>query len=233
MSSSILSNILRKHQLSFYPVVPFDPGKEKFVLFDFTENNKQLTDEILNDIEQFCRYIDQGLAQQNARYGIGGYNEHRTIYRKSDLFDGSHDGEPRRLHLGIDIWGNAGTPVFAPLDGHVHSFAFNNHPGDYGATVILQHQLDGESFYTLYGHLSFDSLTGLVQGKAVQKAEVFASFGVPAENGYWPPHLHFQVIKDIQTYKGDYPGVCKLSEKKYYLDNCPDPDLILNMSRWV
>jgi hypothetical protein len=30
--------------------------------------------------------------------------------------------------------------------------------------------------------------------------------------------------------KGDYPGVCKYSERKKYLANCPDPDLILGMS---
>lgn len=54
-------------------------------------------------------------------------------------------------------------------------------------------------------------------------------FGEPAENGDWPPHLHFQVIHDMEFKKGDYPGVCSISERERYLKNCPDPDLILKM----
>ena len=50
------------------------------------------------------------------------------------------DDEPRRLHLGVDIWADAGTPVYVPLDGRIHSFRDNNHFGDYGPTVILQHR---------------------------------------------------------------------------------------------
>ena len=62
------------------------------------------------------------------------------------------------LHLGTDIWGPVGTKIFAPLGGMVHSFAFNNNLGDYGATIILQHQLDTWNFYTLYGHLSLKDI---------------------------------------------------------------------------
>jgi len=41
------------------------------------------------------------------------------------------------------------------------------------------------------------------------------------------------VILDIGMYAGDYPGVCKYSEKEQYLKNCPDPDLILQMNRYI
>jgi hypothetical protein len=61
---------------------------------------------------------------------------------------------------------------------------------------------------------------------------VVGHFGQPKENGNWPPHLHFQVIKDIRIKDGDYPGVCATSEKKKYLTNCPDADLILNMMKY-
>ena len=49
---------------------------------DFTEKNKELTDTIVNDIELFIQYIKASLLRENARYGIGGYNENRTIYRQ-------------------------------------------------------------------------------------------------------------------------------------------------------
>ena len=99
------------------------------------------------------------------------------------------------------------------------------------ATVILQHQLETKVFYTLYGHLSFKDLTPLKEGKFIIRGDTIGHFGEPKENGDWPPHLHFQVIRDMRIHKGDYPGVCSLSEREKYLDNCPDPDLILQMMK--
>lgn len=216
---------LKLHSSEFAKVVPFEQD-DKFLHLDFTDKNKELTDEILLNTDLFIQYINKKLLDANAKYGIGGYNENRTVYRRSKVFDGS---EPRRLHLGIDIWGKPYTKVMAPLNGIVHSFAFNNAFGDYGATIILTHNLDGESFHTLYGHLSLNSIKNIQEGDVVRKGDVIAEFGIPFENGQWPPHLHFQIVKDLKGMKGDYPGVCALSEKEFYLSNCPDTDLILRM----
>jgi murein DD-endopeptidase MepM/ murein hydrolase activator NlpD len=112
----------------------------------------------------------------------------------------------------------------------IHSLAFNNHFGDYGATIILQHQLDTYNFYTLYGHLSVKDLGNARVGQFVTRGENFAHFGPPAENGQWPPHLHFQLILDMGIAEGDYPGVCKLSEAGKYLENSPDPAPLLNFT---
>lgn len=142
-------------------------------------------------------------------------------------------GMGRTIHLGIDIWGAPYTKVMAPLNGIVHSFAFNNAYGDYGATIILTHNLEGETFHTLYGHLSLNSIKNLYEGGNIYKGDVFAEFGIPFENGQWPPHLHFQIIKDMQGMKGDYPGVCAVSEREEYLNNCPDADLILGMMKYA
>ena len=131
----MVENLLRKYQSTFHPVVPFDAGNDKLIHFDFTANNKSLTEEIFNDTEKFSVYINQQLTNAKAKYGIGGYDELRNFYGRSKHFGGEDEEEPRRLHLGIDIWGNAGTPVFAPMGGMVHSFAFNNNFGDYGATL--------------------------------------------------------------------------------------------------
>src|SRR3954465_8761491 len=133
-----LNHLLKKNTLNFHPVVPFDKENDKLLQLDFTAGNVNLTSEILFDTNAFSKYIEELLGEKYT-YGIGGYDEHRTIYSRSNVFDGEE--EPRRLHLGIDIWGEAGTPVFAPLDGSVHSFAFNDHYGDYGATIILFHDL--------------------------------------------------------------------------------------------
>lgn len=228
MQTNTVEAILKEHAGKFHQVVPLQK-EDKLLRMDFTAGNTSLTDEILADTQLFTDYVNNRLLAAGATYGIGGYNEHRTVYSRSTVFDTPASAEGRRLHLGIDIWGKPYTKVMAPLDGIVHSFAFNNAYGDYGATIILTHNLDGVHFYTLYGHLSLNSLKNLQEGDVVRKGEVFCEFGIPFENGQWPPHLHFQIIKDMQGWKGDYPGVCRFSEREQYLQNCPDADLILQM----
>jgi murein DD-endopeptidase MepM/ murein hydrolase activator NlpD len=227
-----ITHLLKEKKDSFHPVVPFIKGKDKLVALDLSINNSQLTEDIFVNTNSFGKWVNDEIARSSALYAIGGYNENRKIYSRSVVFDSVEDDEPRRLHLGIDIWGKCNTPVIAPLNGVVHSFAFNNHFGDYGATIILSHYLEGYSFHSLYGHLSLNSIKNLQEGALIKKGDVFAEFGMQFENGNWPPHLHFQLIIDIDEYKGDYPGVCKLSEREKYLSNCPDPDLILQMNQY-
>jgi len=225
-----LENALIKNKPNFHPVVTFNPLKEKLIQFDFTSGNTELRNADISDTNIFSEYINGKLKSTGAKYGIGGYNEDRTLYRRSRLFDGDED---RTIHLGMDIWGPAGTPVYAALGGMVHSFAFNDNFGDYGATVILLHQLDRVAFHTLYGHLSLKDISKLSEGAYITRGEVIGHFGEPMENGNWPPHLHFQIIKDIGIKNGDYPGVCSLSERDAYLANCPDADLIINMMKYL
>lgn len=225
--------ILKKNQALFHPVVPFQSEKDKLVDLDLTSANKELSEEIYGDTEKFSGYISHYLQRNNAKYAIGGYNENRIVYSRSTVFDApAEDEEPRRIHLGMDIWGAAGTPVYCPAGGMVHSFAMNNRLGDYGATIILLHQLDGFPFYTLYGHLSERDLA-ITAGSYINRGQIFGHFGEPRENGHWPPHLHFQVILDIEMMEGDYPGVCSQSQQAFYLSNCPDPDLILQLKRFL
>jgi murein DD-endopeptidase MepM/ murein hydrolase activator NlpD len=211
-------------------VVDFNPATDSLLPFDFTASNLNLTADTIADTAKFSLWVDQQLAQTGCRYGIGGYMEHRTLYARSALFDTAGQ-EPRRLHLGVDIWGLAGTPVYTPLDGTVHSFQNNNHFGDYGPTIILQHNLDGLVLYSLYGHLNLACLEKLHLGQSVQKDEQIALFGNATENGSWPPHLHFQLMFDMEGKAGDYPGVGQYAEKATLQQNIPDPDLILQFRK--
>ena len=228
-----LITVLQRHFTEFHPVVPVGPGI-RFIRFDFTRHNNWLPADVLTNTAVFSELVDHQLGSEKATYGIGGYAEHRTLYDRSAVFNADRPGdEPRRLHLGTDIWGAAGTPVFAPCDGIVHSFADNDRFGDYGATIILSHMIEGKGFYTLYGHLTRASLKGLTTGKKIAKGEPFSAFGIADENGHWPPHLHFQLIDDMLDYHGDYPGVCRFSEKEYWLNLCPDPEWILQLERYL
>lgn len=239
MKQTDLIPVLQKNAPGFHPVVPFDPFRDKIASLDLSRSNESFVEGIYNNTEYFIRYIDLQRKNADAVYLIGGYREHRDMYRRSELFardlhdNDSKGEEPRTIHLGTDIWGAAGTKIYAPLGGMVHSFAYNNNYGDYGATIILQHQVETKNFYTLYGHLCLRDIENLRKGQFISRGEPFAHFGPPEENGNWPSHLHFQLIIDMINYEGDYPGVCKLSEVKKYLENSPDPDIILQLNQYI
>lgn len=226
MKAKLFEERLRELPAGISPVVDYQET-DRLLLMDLTAANTELAPEILADTKLFSDWVDQLLEKHQARYGIGGYAEHRTIYSRSAVFDGEE--EPRRFHLGIDIWGEAGTAVHAPLAGIVHSLGFNEAFGDYGATLILEHRLGDLTIHSLYGHLSLASIRDKKEGEEIAQGDWIAAFGIPEENGHWPPHLHFQLIFDMEGWKGDYPGVCRFSDRERYLANCPDPDLLLHM----
>lgn len=156
--------------------------------------------------------------------------ETRGIYERSNYFNNTDPYDERNIHLGLDLWIQAETPIFTPLDGIVHSYKNNTNYGDYGPTIILEHNLNDVKFYTLYGHLSLESLEGLTIGKIFEKGEQIATLGDASVNGDYAPHLHFQIINDLQDYQGDYPGVTSSRDIEFYRSNCPDPNLLLKIN---
>jgi len=173
-------------------------------------------------------YIQAEMVGHKTAFLWGGYAEDRDVYRLSPNFHTSAD--PRSIHLGIDIWAKAGTPVWAALPGVIHSVADNAGLGNYGGTIIVAHGVAGLGFCSLYGHLSLHSLAGWQPGQAVQAGQRLAELGQPTENGGWSPHLHFQIIEDLLGRYGDFPGVAAKAEQAHYLAICPDPDLLLGLS---
>lgn len=203
-------------------------GKNTLKL-DFTEENSELKTVDISTTEVFDQYVFDQLKQKNKKYGIGGYLEKRAIYRRSEVF-ATADTDFRNIHLGVDIWTVAGAPIFAPMDGKVHSFQDNSGFGNYGPTIILEHELDGKNLYSLYGHLFQNDLVCLEVGKEFKAGEKLCHVGPFPENGDWPPHLHFQLMWDLGKNWGDYPGVAAENDLDFYRENCPDPNLILSFA---
>jgi len=173
----------------------------------------------VGNLDAFDRALERWRGDAPALYG--GYGEDRGIYAASSLFDAK--GEPRTVHLGIDVWTDAGTPVSTPFDAEVHSFAINDNFGDYGGTVILAH----DGFFTLWGHLAHREVLEMAEGTALAAGTAFARLGTRDENGGWPPHLHLQRIEDLLGHHGDFPGVAQRSERERWLALCPDPSSLL------
>lgn len=166
-----------------------------------------------------------------APVGVGRYDEPRLLYT-SPLFSasGNPTDERRTIHLGMDLFAEPGAPLSAPLDGVVHIVANNSAALDYGPLVILRHETsDGEEFFTIYGHLSKDSLVSLKVGQRVSRGQRFARVGSAQENGRWTPHIHFQIILDLLELGADFPGVASASQRSVWTSLSPDPNLLLGI----
>lgn len=161
------------------------------------------------------------------RYGLGLYGENRTVYATPQFADAASP-ERRTIHLGIDVFAPAGTPVHAPLPGRVKHLTYNADPLDYGHTLILEHDLDGQRFFTLYGHLAA-TLPGLHPTAEVAQGDVIAHLGDWPENGGWAPHIHVQIITDLLATGGNFFGVGHASLMDIWSDISPDPNLLLRL----
>ena len=161
----------------------------------------------------------------------GGYREIRPFY-STEAFEreGNNGPEYRTAHLGIDFWVESGTPIYAFSDCEVHGIVNNMGDKNYGPTLILKHKIENLVFYTLYWHLSTETLSLVQQGQKLIEGEQVGTIGHEGENGGWLPHLHFQVILDLLEYENDFPGVAFPSELNVWGSICPDPNLLFKLS---
>jgi peptidoglycan LD-endopeptidase LytH len=217
-----ISEILKNNQRAFRPLFQPDLTQQNTYFLDFSVNNPALEKVDLTHTPSLHQYVSDLVKNAGKHYGYGGYMEDREVYRRSALFSGGSD-EARSIHLGIDVWTEAGKEVHLPFDGTIHSFQNNDSFGDYGPTIIVEHILESVRFFTLYGHLSLDSLDGLSEGMSLTAGQVLCKVGDAPDNGDWPPHLHFQVMSDMMGKKGDFPGVCYKREMEKFRDICPNP----------
>ncbi len=233
--TSSIVRFLKSEDTSFARVVDVDlsnPASKDAVVFDLSIGSLELgTFDEAADVARITTQLFRRLEDAGAKVGVGRYNEPRGLYTSPLFATESNDGlEWRTVHLGIDLFMRAGSPIQAPLDGVVHAFRNNDAPLDYGPTIVLRHTTtDGIDFFTLYGHLSVDSLDGLAAGRPVRRGEQIARIGTYPTNGGWPPHLHFQVIADTLDRDGEFPGVAAASQRSVWLSLSPDPNLILGI----
>ena len=161
--------------------------------------------------------------------GVGRWDEVRLAYTGDEYV--SMSGERRTVHMGVDLFRPAGSPVHAPLDGIVHSFCTHHERFDYGGCMVLEHRpRGGPVFWTLYGHLSHASIAEASQGRSVEQGEVFAHLGPFEENGGWVAHLHFQIITDMLDLEGTFPGVAAPTQRLTWRSLLPSPMHLLGLS---
>lgn len=154
-------------------------------------------------------------------WGVGGYSEKRKNMYLAPQYENR-----RNIHMGIDFWAKAGEAVYSPLDGEVAYLANHAQDGNYGGTLVLKHDLDGDAVYALYGHLSPKSISNLQKGQKVEAGEKVGELGDENENGNWPPHLHYQISVEDPG-EADMPGVVSDEELEEALKLYPDPRILI------
>ena len=176
-------------------------------------------------------FADQ--AKGRLLYGLGAYLEKRSVYATPQFADVASP-EWRTMHLGIDVFAPAGTPIYAPLAGKVRHLTYNADLLDYGHTLILEHDAGGVPFYTLCGHLGASLPTLLAKGDTVSPGQLIAHLGDWHENGGWAAHVHFQVMTDmLDQNSGNFFGVGHESLVDVWSEICLDPNLILRLPEGV
>ena len=200
---------------------------------------------------------------------VGRYDEDRIGLYTSDLFrsnkdithtattstgsNGPNNCTFRSVHVGIDlsIGGRVGTPVYAFIDGRIHSVGYNSDLGDYGNVLVVEHFWDRPhhhstnghpnnndtttktnpekvTVYALYGHLSDESILFKQENDTVRKGQIIGYIGNVYENGGWyTPHLHFQLSTAPPEQPHDMPGAICPDDRNRWLSQYLDPRYVL------
>lgn len=231
MASEDFDSFVKQLNTSSVFVIDSRFPKKDYVPLNLSVDNSELEDVNVSSSDDLGLFIEKSIKRQNGEVAFGGYKEVRGIYQRSSYFNEQISPlDERNIHLGIDIWIDSGTNVLAVLDAEIHSFNNNKNHGDYGPTIVLKHSMENFTFYTLYGHLSLESLDNIEIGQKIRQGQVIAQLGSAEVNGDYPPHLHFQIILDIENYLGDYPGVASKNTLEIYEENCPDPNSLLGLN---
>ena len=142
-------------------------------------------------------------------------------YSVSSLF-GWRAYNPSRMHKGIDLAGESGTPILAVYDGEVVEIQTGQCyecGSGYGNYVIIEHN---ETFTTLYAHLLE---VDVKVGQSVKQGDTIGKRG--STGGSDGEHLHFEIRKDGKQvspnpffgYSDEGYEKC-IDDSKGYQDNC-------------
>lgn len=225
--SDTLVGWLKAHTGEIGRIVEPDLKMENVPVFDLSAGSSELGS--LRESGDTGQKLAGRMQAARSPVGIGRYNEARILHTSIERHvEGNNGPQWSTIHLGLDLFMAASSPVFAPLAGIVHSLSSNDEtPGD-GSTLVLQHTVAHGTltFYTLYGNLSPDSLDGISAGMPVEQGQQIARTGDYRSHDGLPPHLHFQLITDMLDRQGSFPAFALPGERAVWLSLSPNPNLV-------
>ena len=184
------------------PVVSYEAVMKEFGTTDL---------KIITESEKYKQMLEKGF--------VLGSGEER-------IYDGKKPGqtieskEPSNTHLGVDYMLKEGVDIGVIADGEiidirkpedfvsdVDKLNLYKGEGGYGNMILVKHKLgNGKEIYSLYGHLADDNdpEKQFKIGDQIHKGEKIGKVGksFSAENGGWPSHLHFSIMKNPDDISG-------------------------------
>ena len=137
------------------------------------------TELLLSQLEVYLLAQSQLVAATPSLLPINGWISSQFGYRRHP-YDGSY-----RLHAGVDIVAEPGTPVRAPADGKV---IYSGERSGYGKVVVIDH---GYGIRTLFAH---NSKLFTTSGKYVKRGDTVSEVGNTGRST--GPHLHYEIRKN-------------------------------------
>ena len=232
-TSNAVTHWLQTHRSEIGPIVEPDLQSENIPVFDLSVGSPEIGNlPETRDTSLLAQKLAGRMQAAHSPAGIGRYDEVRIIHTSVEQRVETNDGPAwPTIHLGLDLFLAAGSPVYAPLAGVVHSLGTNDEPSRC-ATLVLEHTVpEGTlTFYTLYGNVDPDSLITFSKGMSVQQGMQIACTGGESTDDGLPPHLHFQLITDMLDRQGYFPAYALPDERDVWLSLCPGPNLIVGIS---
>ncbi|MEZ5830438.1 MAG: aminotransferase class III-fold pyridoxal phosphate-dependent enzyme [Dongiaceae bacterium] len=161
--------------------------------------------------------------KERIQLGIGPWGEDRPVYSSEAFRSVLALDQRRSLHLGLDLFAPAGSNVRTPIDGTVVDLLETDVPLDYGHAVLLKHEPNGLRFYSLWGHLSAQSVRNRSVGEHLKAGDVLGQVGDTHENGNWQPHVHIQLITYDPERAADIIGAGEPRYRTVWRELFPDP----------
>ena len=223
---------------NIYPIMGTELTIDNCLVLDLSVSSQLIN---FNKDENDCINItmDHGIlnAKEKIPYWIGQYNESRIFSTHPKI-----SSESTRTHFapeinfGLDIFGDLGKTIYAPLDGKIFLIKNNNPIGDNHSTLILLHNTDdGDPFLTVYDNIRVNTLHDnerkycFKPGESIGKGEVLGEIGFGWTFLGKRGHLHIQLFTgDINDYER-LAGFRTLQKDQQSLHLTPNPNYILKI----
>lgn len=131
-------------------------------------------------------------ANKQLPYGTRFWRPLTSGYMTSTWYSDILSGGSCRSHAGLDIAASSGTPVYSISTGKVVYAGYSS--DGYGNKVIVQHNVNGQNYSSLYGHLS--SITSYV-GQVVDKDTMIGRVGNTGHS--YGAHLHLNLCIGLNS----------------------------------
>ncbi|USD82366.1 peptidoglycan DD-metalloendopeptidase family protein [Bacillus safensis] len=104
-------------------------------------------------------------------------------------FSSGFGGRSGGNHFGLDIAAKGTVPVYAAASGTVTNSSYSS---SYGNVVFITHNINGQTYQTVYAHLSTRSVS---TGQRVEQGQFLGYMGNTGQSH--GQHLHFEIHKGL------------------------------------